>query len=315
MVFPNHSKVDERVYIEPFTKHLGIQLHTVVPKARVLDDVAEWCKVLDGPIPYMTAPGLHEFYSEAHRLGFRNVLTGDIAECVMDLQGNLANHLLTRGRWKALARLVATQRLSRPATWRLFAAQCLKPLVPGRLAHLYLSKRGRDFGAGLPDWVNRRELPGWTRRVPPGWRAWSTLQVMPLQGCPISVEGVELCAAFSGVTLRRPFADIDLWEFFLSLPAEIKYPDLRSKTLVRRLLRGRIPDAILDRRDKTVFNDHVMAQVDYPTLTKYLVRPRHRVLGVAYDRLATRLERQDLSFLDWIWAYDLARVHAFLSQW
>lgn len=64
-----------------------------------------------------------------------------------------------------------------------------------------------------------------------------------------------------------------------------------------------------------MFNDHVMAQVDYPTLKGYLVRPQHRVRGVDYDRLATRLERQDLRLIDWIWVCDLTRLHAFLSQW
>jgi hypothetical protein len=115
--------------------------------------------------------------------------------------------------------------------------------------------------------------------------------------------------------VRRPFADIDLWEFFLSLPAEIKYPDLRSKTLVRRLLRGRIPDRILDRRDKTLFNDHVMSQVDYPVLRQFLLEPEHRVRGVDYERLAERLEREDFNLVDWRWAYDLVRVHAFLHRW
>ena len=35
-----------------------------------------------------------------------------------------------------------------------------------------------------------------------------------------------------GVDVRRPFVDVDLWEFFLSLRAEVKFPDTRSKTLV-----------------------------------------------------------------------------------
>jgi hypothetical protein len=197
----------------------------------------------------------------------------------------------------------------------MLAAQVVKPFVPEPLVKRYVAARGSNFGAGLPDWVIRRELPSWAARVPSGWRSWEALQTLPLQGCPIAVEGIELCSAFSGVTVRRPFADVDLWEFFLSLPAEIKFPDLRSKTLVRRLLRTRVPDEILDRRDKTFFNDHVMAQVDYPVLREYLVRPRHRVRGIDYHRLATRLDRQDLGLIDWIWAYDLTRVHAFLNQW
>lgn len=102
---------------------------------------------------------------------------------------------------------------------------------------------------------------------------------------------------------------------FLSLPAEIKYPDLRPKTLLRRLARGHVPDAILDRRDKTYFDDHMMKQIDYPVLKQMLTKPSHRVRGVDYERLAARLDRQDLTLIDWIWANDLVRIHAFLKQW
>ena len=117
------------------------------------------------------------------------------------------------------------------------------------------------------------------------------------------------------MTIRRPFTDIDLWEFFLSIPAEIKYPDHRSKTLLRRLLRGKVPDEIVDRRDKTYFDDHVMSQIDYTVLKQFLCKPDYRVRGVNYERLALRLETQNLTLIEWMWANDLVRIHAFLSQW
>src|SRR3989449_9660816 len=107
------------------------------------------------------------------------------------------------------------------------------------------------------------------------------------------------CAAIAGVTVRRPFADVDLWEFFLRLPAEVKCPDQRDKTLARSLLRGNLPDPILDRRDKTYFDDHVMAQVDYATLRRLLATPRHRMPGVDYRRLAQRIEQGNFNRFDW----------------
>ena len=129
------------------------------------------------------------------------------------------------------------------------------------------------------------------------------------------MEADATCAAIAGVTIRRPLADVDLWEFFLSLPAEVKFPVLQWKALARRALRGVIPDEILDRTKKTYFDPHVMQQIDYPALTRLLVAPRHRIGGVDYDELARRITRQDLSFFDWISVRELARVHAFLSAW
>jgi hypothetical protein len=36
---------------------------------------------------------------------------------------------------------------------------------------------------------------------------------------------------------------------------------------------------------------------------------------VDYRLLASRVERQELNLIDWLWLNDLVRVHAFLSQW
>jgi hypothetical protein len=95
----------------------------------------------------------------------------------------------------------------------------------------------------------------------------------------------------------------------------VKFPFLQWKALARQALRGVIPDEILDRKDKTFFNDHVMRQIDYPTLERLLVRPRHRLDGVNYEILAERITRRELDFHEWMRARDLARIHAFLNAW
>ena len=323
LVFPAHPRVDERPYIEVVTQSLGLELHTHVTKSRVHDDLVHWISLLDGPIPNISAPEMYEFYSEARRLGFRNVLTGDVAECVVDLPLHVAGHLLVQRRFRSLLKLLAMQRrqgasLKKWMTWRYFASQLALPFIPGRIANWYATVLNRGVYKRLPDWVDPRkaeEVPYRNDLLAPSRARWASVQLMPLQGCPITMEGVEHCAALAGVTVRRPFADVDLWEFFLSLPAEIKYPDLRSKTLLRRLLRGTVPDKILDRRDKTYFDDHMMSQLDYPVLKQFLSNPVHHIAGVDYRKLNARLERGDLNLMDWIWLKDLLPIHGFLKQW
>ena len=323
LVFPEHSKVDERTYIEMVTDFLGIDLHTFVSRARINDDLPDWMSLLDSPVPNISAPQMHEFYHEARRLGFRNILTGDVAECVVDLPFHVTGHLLTQRRWRPLVRLLSTQRkqgasLRKLSSWRKFASQLALPFIPGRIANWYSSVRGGVSFKRVPDWVDPRtanEVPYRNDLLSSGRVRWSIVQTSPLEGCPITMEGVETCSSVAGVTVRRPFADVDLWEFFLSLPAEIKYPDLRSKTLLRRLLRGKVPDKILDRRDKTYFDDHVMSQIDYAVLKRFLSNPDHRVRGVDYERLDGHLDRRDLNLIDWLWLRDLLQIHVFLRQW
>jgi asparagine synthase (glutamine-hydrolysing) len=317
VVFPDFPTVDERPYIDLVVEHLGIPLHTYTLRCRALDDLEHWCDLFDGPVPTMNAPQMLEYYVEARRLGFSNVLTGDLAECVVDMQPHLAGHLFTHGRWGALARLLVDQR-RQGASARNLAGQVLESLVPSRVAIRYLRMRGLDVPKRFPDWMDRNtlyEVPFREDLLVPGWKRWAAIQTMPLKGCPITMEAADVCAEVGGVRVSRPFGDIDLWEFFLSLPAEIKYPDLRSKTLLRALLRGHLPDGILDRRSKTFFDDHVMAQIDYPQLLRHLSRPSYELPGVDYGRLRAKLESRSLRLVDWIWVNDLTRVHAFLDRW
>jgi hypothetical protein len=97
----------------------------------------------------------------------------------------------------------------------------------------------------------------------------------------------------------------------LSLRAETKFPDAVPKSLVRRAMRGRLPDEVLDRRDKTYFDEHALSTADYEALRRWIFQTDYRVDGVDYDLLAERVEGGRLGVLELAWANDLARVHAF----
>src|SRR4029077_9856554 len=147
-----------------------------------------------------------------------------------------------------------------------------------------------------PDWIHNREVTTIPRPdlLTPARQRWVSQQIgsfggssggvsheiVSLRGASETLAADEVVAAIHGVDVRRPFVDVDLWEFFLSLRAEVKYPDTRRKTLVKRCLRGRLPDAILDRRDKTVFGEHLLTHADYDVMRRYIADPPHRIAGV-----------------------------------
>ena len=62
-------------------------------------------------------------------------------------------------------------------------------------------------------------------------------------------------------------------------------------------------------------DEAAMAEIDYATLRRYLLAPAHRIGGVEYELLGQLIEAQSLSQLDFVWARELANVHAFLSEW
>jgi asparagine synthase (glutamine-hydrolysing) len=316
-VYPNHPKVDERVYIELIAKYLEIDLHTFTPQAGPWDDVARWCRLFDGPIPTLSLDEVTEYYKQAYQLGFRNVLSGDIAEAVFNLNRHVVGHLVTHARWRPLLNMVRTLR-QQGTSWKQLGHLMLTPFIPGWLANRYLHFRGLDYPFKIPNWLDARkinEVPFRRDLLPPGRDRWAMVQLRPFSGDSLTLEAGEVCAMLCGVTARCPFSDIDVIEFFLSLPAELKFPDLRSKTLMRRLIRGHVPDEILDRRTKTFFTDYIMSHINYAPLRQFLVNPASRIHGVKYEILADRIERQDFKLIDYAWANDLVRIHAFLSLW
>jgi asparagine synthase (glutamine-hydrolysing) len=317
-VFPDLPTVDERIYIEMIADYLEMPLHTYRPAARSLDDVAQWSALLDGPTPIVSVPELDENYSRASQLGFRNVLTGELAEFVIDQRAHVIGHLLTHRRWRALATLLATMR-RRGAPKRFVMRQLMSPLVPGRIANTYLRARGMEPGLSLPPWIDRTAMDGFTVRpdlLPSARARWSERQLDAFSGASPTLAADEIISSMHGVTVRRPFVDVDLWEFFLGLRAEIKFPDLKRKSFVRSCLRGKLPDAVIDRQDKTGFGEHLLTHADLPTMRRFLVDPpEHRFHGVDYAQLAGRLERGDFTLFEFCWARDLTAAHAFLSQW
>ena len=314
-VYPQLPRVDEQRYIELIAKYLQIELHTFTPEAAPWDDIAHWCALFDGPINMVSLPAHTEFFKLARHLGFTSVFTGDVAEAVFDLNWQMTAHLLTRRRWKPLSSRI--RRLRQHESILGVGRSLIAPFLPGSAINWYLRRR-RDLST-IPNWLDVstiNETPVRPDLLPRGRDRWARLQLRPfLQGASLSLEAQQVCGSLCGVTVRRPFADVDVCEFFLSLPAELKYPDYKSKTLMRRMLRGKLPDEILDRRDKTVFDDYIMAKLNYDTLKRYLTKPSFRIRGVDYEALGQRIDKQDFKLIDYAWVNDLVRIHAFLSLW
>ena len=315
-VYPEDPGVDESRWIELVTEHLGLRLHAYTPTSRPLDDVSHWVDVLDGPVDTMSIPELAENYRTAHDLGARNVLTGEMAEWVFTFGQHLIGHLVLHGRARASVGWVRDQR-ARGASWKVIAQRAGPSLVSPRLALGYLRARGREDYRQLPEWVDA-DVAGSPGPRPdlarPARRRWLEHQLAPLVGVgAYSFDADAIVAAVCGVHVRRPLVDVDLWEFVLSLPAEIKFPDALPKSLLRESVRGRLPDALLDRTDKTYFNDFALRTADYDGLRRWALASEARIAGVDYGRLAKRVDARDLNVVELLWAYDLARAHAYLE--
>lgn len=113
-----------------------------------------------------------------------------------------------------------------------------------------------------------------------------------------------------GVEGRVPFLTTSLAEFALALPGHYHIgPDGETKRLLRRAMRGIVPDEVLDRRDKVGFvtpQTGWLAQLE-PWVEEALASPRLRALGLfRLPRLRTMWEearRQPSGFDSRVWRW------------
>jgi asparagine synthase (glutamine-hydrolysing) len=312
-VYPNQPSVDESEYIRGVSGYLGMPLHTYERDAQPLKAGVEWLRVLDGPIPYLLLSDAEDHYRRARTLGFRNMLTGELAELLVDMGDHLLGHLLLNGRFHAARRRLAAER-ARGRSLVSIGRQVAVAVAPRRLEAGYRRRRGAYWISRYPAWIDQKRVrDGVADAATAARRRWRNDQTVSWTGPGLTAEAEEVCQSVMQVRTRRPWADVDLWQFFLSLPAERKFPDRARKGLVRRLLRGKVPNVILDRRYKTVFDESLMARIEYPELRKWLIAPEHRFAGVDYRLLGEALERETLDLPAYQWAKDLAVAHAFLA--
>lgn len=316
-VYPDHPSADESEWTRKVAEHLGIPLHAYVADAGTLDDVERWVILLDGPVDVVSIPESAESYSVARKLGARLVLNGEIAEMLFESRSFLLDHLLSHARLRGTARELARRRKLGMKRRRI-ARQIVRAIGPPRLVTAYRNRKPRPLYRSLPPWVGTVRFASWLgvpiSRLSPR-RRWARMQTVPFLGPGIGFEADEICAAVCGVDGRRPFTDVDLWEFVLSLPAEVKFPNDRTKPLLRLAMRGLLPDELIFRKDKTFFDEFHLAKADYPALRRLLVDSRHQLDGIDYDLLGARLEREGMRMYELQWARNVAKVHAFLNQW
>lgn len=312
-VFPDQPAVDESTYIRLMADRFSMPLHTYERQLSPLDKLDTWPVLFDGVVPVFVTPDAEVNFVTAREAGATNILYGFAAELVTDMRRALLSHFLVHGRFGPLAHHVR-MRLANGKSPLAVARQVGGALVPGPAYRMMLRARPPRRGSRVPSWIDVRKVNhrAIAESVAPA-RQWQRAQ-LGFRGPGLSVEAHEVLQEHFGVRSRHPWVDVDLWEFFLSLPAEQKFPDVRSKGLTRRLLRGRVPDEILDRKEKTVFNDSFTARIDYDALSRWLRDPAWRFPGIDYDGLHAQLEARTLGVFDYIWAKDLASAHAFLAS-
>ena len=312
VVYPQHPSVDESGLIAEVADYLGMPYHLYRTEAKAMARFQEIMEGLDGPFPMSSLSERLSHLEKARSLGFRNMLTGELAEYLIDMRDHVLSHLLSRGRWKATAAHVHGLAAG-GLTPRQILRRSITSITPASILDLTRRSKERPPVSPVPpEWLKVDAFPHPTEH--PVRQRWRADQLAAFGGPGLAFEAEYAIQSMTGVWIRLPWADIDLWEFFLGLRAEIKYPDPWRKTLVRDLIEGKVPDSIRNRTTRTFFDASMMENIDYGTLRSWLVDPQFQLDGVDYTTLKDQLESESLTLPASMWAKDLVAVHSFMAR-
>jgi asparagine synthase (glutamine-hydrolysing) len=203
---------------------------------------------------------IHEVHSRAKTAGCDVVLTGAMGNATFSFAGTgMLPDLLKRGHWlKLLHEVRAISARNKTSMARTLASGAILPLLPGALFDVI--KQWRD-GAGWPDWCpldpNRASEMQVSERAnqlgfDPRFRALpsTTAYRMAMLGGPMNEGGDVIYAMdqIAGIPSRDPTSYRPLLEFCFGIPDDQYLRDGNARWLARRMLRGALPDMVLDEK-------------------------------------------------------------------
>jgi asparagine synthase (glutamine-hydrolysing) len=257
---------DECRFIEEIERTYGCRIDRLPEAPGFLEDAPQEVWSSESPrVDRLSRQG-RLMRTRAHEAGAARLLTGHWGDQVLSDSDYLLD-LLKSGRWRSLRRHAERWRVSTPQLTARLARRLVTRVAPPPVVSVVRLARARG-----ETWQS-----GW---FTPPFRALlrdrflAERPAAPLAGTshagaihrqsrlPYHVHCMEWnvrVGAGSGLDVAFPYLDRDLIQFLMSIPGEIQSHDGVSRGLMRQAMRGTVPDAIVERRDKGEFT-HVGRQ-------------------------------------------------------
>lgn len=328
---PDNPELSEEKWVDQVNDATGATPHKVrLSASQLTSDLEELIRAHDEPFGSTSIYAQFAVFRAARAAGIKVMLDGQGADEMFAgyrvyLPARLAS-LIRQGHLLQAKRLFDAARKLPGMSAKWLIAQLGKFLTP---KHMQESARALIGEESFPAWMNR----GWFQE-----RGVGLLSSQLLKGRHVLKEHLARTLttinvphllryedrnsmAFS-VESRVPFLTPELVNFVYSLPEEhIIGPDATSKRVLRKALRGVVPDSILDRKDKIGFATsekewlRELAPWAKELINSDLARSapvfNHGALGAEFEAVSQGKVRYDsrvwrwLNFTKWCAIYDV----------
>lgn len=257
--------LSEEQWIDRVAEHAGVTVHKVWPESQdLVNDLDDLIRIQEEPVGGTSVYAQYRVFSKAQQAGIKVMLDGQGADeqfggYKLFLAARLAT-LLRTGQWQRAVRYAAAlnrQPMSGGTVQQI--AYALGIILPDRLTALLMPFKGRQ---ATPSWLN----VSWfdeqgIQRVPHRWGATTDHVLKEMLERTLTETSLPMLLRYEdrnsmafSIESRVPYLSPPLAEFIFSLPEEYVIDrDGTTKAVLRRALRGIVPDIILDRKDKIGF--------------------------------------------------------------
>jgi asparagine synthase (glutamine-hydrolysing) len=304
---PGHY-FDETRYVRQIAEaNSNIVAHFIAPsKGPILDQIAEQIRLGGAPSGnILNGLWVMDIFTAARSAGHNVMLTGEMGNITMSYHGRgLFPELLQTGRWLRLIDEIKSSGYQ----WKYMLRHwTIAPFIPAALFRRYKQwRRGgktpwHDFSAIHPEFAATSDVIGRAANeylpfdAPPPRNRLARISDFHCY-CETADWFTKLRARF-GVDVRTPAFDRRVVEFCIGIPEDQFLRKGSDRWLIRRAMKGRLPDAVLYNRKRGV-----QAADWYPRLTRERSRIAERV-----KQLSANAEVASI--------IDLQRLTAILEYW
>lgn len=290
-VFDRLAECDERSYSRSMTEELGLEVEPVEAESL-------WSLESQEAVPFSPDTPFfgwrtcyQEIFRRMARQGSRVLLMGHGGDDLLRGSSLIYAERLRRGELSALREVVRHARDRRESVPRALYRHFARPHLPAGVDQALRSAlvRGEERPPAWihPDFVRRTRGAGLSRAprrtfASPARRA----TYAHLVGSPWYwrlANWHDRSAAAFGIEVRHPCLDRRLFEYILSIPGEQLFRLGDTKSLLRRSMRGILPERIRCRQGKTRFTpflDSVLRERAAGEITELLRSPHSAALGI-----------------------------------
>jgi asparagine synthase (glutamine-hydrolysing) len=258
--FEDYPVADERRYINTVVAQGGLSANYVrVDHINPLADYKQWQRILDTPV-WPNVGIFSALARSAQSQGVRVLLSGEEGDNIVGYGFGAMRKQVITGHWIAAYRNISGVAASHGASrWGTLKTYVLRPLMPRRLLALrdrWMDKRRDPFRVISPTFDERLPWKGLQRlastsAVPSHRATWDEWNAVTHGATSGGCEIWDNVSSHFNLERRYPFYDRRLVEFCLALPVTQRLSGGWMRMILRRSMKGLLPEEIRWRRRKS----------------------------------------------------------------